>query len=126
MKTLNDIRTEYKLSNNPKLVKTKQTLTYSKFPETACVIQPGTELAVYFSEVNPSRIYFEYNGALRVSSIINAHKYFTSFHKCPSINSIQKMESERGGCKTCLGSFVEMDGYDQFGAPSWMLTLGVI
>jgi len=125
MKTLNDIRPDHKLSAG-KTVKTKQPLTYSKIPETACVIPAGTELTVYFSEKRPDRIFFEYNGALRSATVVNAHKSFTGFNKCPSLRSIEKTVSIRGGCMTCLGNFVEMDGYDQFGAPSWALVLGIV
>ena len=125
MKTLNDIRPDHKLSAG-KTVKTKQPLTYSKIPETACVIPAGTELTVYFSEKRPDRIFFEYNGALRSATVVNAHIGFTGFRKCPSLNSIQKMESERGGCMTCTGKFVEPDGCGDDGSPSWMLALGLI
>ena len=125
MKTLNDIRNEYKLSA-PKSTRTKAALNFSKFPETACVIPAGTELEVYFSEVRPSRFYFEYAGAIRTATIERAHKFFTGFRKCPSLNSIQKMESERGGCMTCLGNFTEPDGFGPSGEPSWMLALGLI
>jgi hypothetical protein len=125
MKTLNDIRPTHKLSA-PLTVKTKQLLTYSKFPETACVIPTGTDLQVHFSETRPDRIFFEYDGFLRVARVISAFKFFTKFRKCPSARSLEKTESERGGCMTCLGNFVEPDGYDQFGAPSWMLVIGVI
>jgi hypothetical protein len=125
IKTLNDIRSTHKLSD-PKTVKTKLDLNYTKFPETACTIPAGTEVQVHFSEVNHGKIYFEYNGSLRVASVINAHKYFTGFRKCPSINSIQKMEWDRGGCMTCTGKFVEPDGTGSDGSPSWMLVIGII
>jgi hypothetical protein len=125
MKTLNDIRTEYKLSA-PKSTRTKVALNFSKFPKTACVIPAGTELQVYFSEVRPNRFYFEYNGAIRTATIARAHKFFTGFRKCPRLRTVEKTESERGGCYTCTGKFVEPDGFGPDGSPSWLLVMGII
>jgi hypothetical protein len=122
---INDIRTSHQLSA-PKTVKTRQELTYSKFPETACTIPAGTKLEVHFSEARPGKLYFEFNGSVRVATISNAYKNFTGFRKCPSLNSIQKMEWNDGACMTCTGHKVEPDGYGPDGSPSWMLVLGVI
>ena len=125
IKTLNDIRPTHKLSA-PKTVKTKVELKYSKFPETACTIPAGTELQVHFSEVNPGKIYFEYNGSLRVGTVYHAHKFFTGFSKPPSLNTLQKWEWDSGTCKTPTGHKVEPDGHGPDGSPAWMLVMGVI
>jgi hypothetical protein len=122
---INDIRTSHQLSI-PKTVKTRQELVYSKFPETACTIPAGIELEVYFSEARPGKLYFEFNGSVRVATVSNAHKFFTGFRKCPSLNSIQKLEWEKGACMTPTGHKVEPDGFGPDGSPSWMLVLGVI
>jgi hypothetical protein len=122
---INDIRTSHQLSA-PKTVKNKVDLTYSKFPETACTIPAGTELEVHFSESRPGKLYFEYNGSVRVATVSNAHKFFTGFRKCPTINRIQRLEWDSGACMTCTGHKVEPDGHGPDGSPSWMLVLGVI
>jgi len=125
IKTLNDVRLAYKLSA-PKTVKTKCDLTYAKIPETACTIPAGTELQVHFSETFSSKLFFEFNGALQSDYVVDAHKKFTGFSKCPSLRSIEKTENERGGCKTPTGYFVEPDGHGPDGSPSWGLVAGLI
>jgi len=41
----------------------------------------------------------------------------------PTIDSLMRLEEERGGCYTPAGNFVEPDGHDEYGCPSWMLIL---
>jgi hypothetical protein len=55
-----------------------------------------------------------------------AHKYFDEFEKPPSIAKITRDEQQYGVCETPLGNRVEPDGHDEYGAPSWMLVMGVI
>jgi hypothetical protein len=125
MKTIEICRTELKLSA-PKTVTTKREMKWSKTPETACTIPAGTELAVYFSEARPSRIWFDYAGSLRTALLVNAHKNFTGgFTKPPGMKTLEKY-SWNGIAKTVLGNSTEPDGYGFSGEPSWLLVLGVI
>jgi hypothetical protein len=124
-RTLNDIRPTHKLSDHPKSVTTKQQLTYSKNPETACVIPEGTELEVYFSEARPEKIYFDYAGALRCVTLANAHKYVTGFAKPPGMRTLERYSFD-GIAKSVTGARVEPDGYGPDGSPSWLLCLGLI
>jgi hypothetical protein len=124
MKTISDIREEKKLSA-PKSVTTKEILTFSKFPETACVIPVGTKLEVHFSGVNHDRLYYEYNGSVRVSAVKLAHKKFTGFNKPPGLNTLQKYDYN-GIAKTPTGYEVEPDGTGPDGSPSWLLVLGLM
>lgn len=124
IKTLATIKDEYKLSA-PKTVTTKRDLTYSKIPETACTIPAGTQLQVHFSDVRHSRIFFEYNDALRAATVENAHKNFTGFHKVPGMKALERMAFD-GIAKTCTGKRTEPDGTGPDGSPSWLLVIGVI
>lgn len=124
IKTLNDIRSTHKLSA-PKTVKTKVELKYSKFPETACTIPAGTELQVHFSETNPGKIYFEYNGSVRVGTVYHAHKFFTGFSKPPGDKALENMVMD-SVAKSATGGRCEPDGYSSDSAPSWLLVLGLI
>lgn len=124
-KSIADIKEQLKLSE-PLTVKTKRELNYTKFPESAVTIPVGTEIQLHFSEVNPGKAYFSYGGFIRTALLVVAHKNFTKIQKPPSVRSIEKMEWERGACKTVLGNITEPDGHDQYGAPSWMLVMGVI
>lgn len=124
-KTIETVKVELKLSA-PISVTTKSELNFSKNPETACTIPKGTKLDIYFSEVNSSRIYFDYAGSLRAATLINAHKNFTGFSKSPSINTLEKWENEGGYCRTPTGHKTEPDGYGPDGSPSWMLVMGII
>jgi len=45
--------------------------------------------------------------------------------KGPSLTTLEKWDA-RGGCKTPSGAWVEPDGRDQHGCPSWLLILGFI
>jgi hypothetical protein len=120
MKTLADIK-----STGTRNTTTKRDLTWSKTPETACVIPAGTNLTIHFSEANPSRIYFEYAGSLRAARLVNAHQNYTGFSKQPSVNQLSKWDLD-GVCKTPTGHRTEPDGYGPDGSPSWLLVLGVI
>lgn len=44
----------------------------------------------------------------------------------PDMATIEEWYGDDGGCESVLSEWVEPDGYDQYGAPSWMLTLGLI
>ncbi len=121
---INDIKVSHKLSA-PKQVKTKRKMTYSKIYETACVIPAGTALTVYFSGVNHSRIYFDYNGSLRVISCQRAFGNITGVNKCPSLSTLNKWTMD-GIAKTVTGQRTEPDGTGSDGSPSWLLAIGVI
>jgi hypothetical protein len=120
MRTLADIK-----STGTKTVTTKRDLTWSKTPETACVIPAGTTLTVHFSELNPSRVYFEYAGSLRASRLVSASQNFTGFGKAPTIATMSRWDMD-GIAKTPTGHRVEPDGHGPDGSPSWLLVVGVI
>jgi len=120
---INDIKTTHKLSVG-KQVKTKKDLTYSKNPETACVIPAGTALTIHFSEVNYGRVYFDYNGHLRSLNLSFAFDNITGINKRPSLRTLEKWSMD-GVAKTVTGERTEPDGTVN-GAPSWLLALGVI
>jgi len=120
VKTLQDIK-----STGTKTVTTKQQLTWSKNPATACVLPAGTTLTVHFSEARPSRIYFEYAGSLRAASLVRASQNFTGFSKAPSLNTLGKWDSD-GVSKTPTGFRVEPDGWGPDGSPSWLLAMEMI
>ena len=124
MRTLNDIKPTHKLSA-PKQVKTKKEMTWSKNPESACVISAGTALTIYFSQTNPSRIYFEFGGHLRAIKCHQAYNNITGVNKCPSTQTLNKWIMD-GVAKTVTGQRTEPDGYGCDGAPSWLLAIGVI
>lgn len=121
---INDIKDSHKLSA-PKQVKTKRELTYSKNPETACVIPAGTSLTVHFSGVNHGRIYFDYNGHLRTLTCQHAFNNITGVNKQPSLKTLEKWSMD-GVAKTVTGERTEPDGTGTDGAPSWLLAIGVI
>ncbi len=110
-----------------KKVALRRELSYTKH-EFPCVVPVGTYLILYFSEVNPSRIYFEYEGHLRATRTVNASKTFVGggFIKTPSARQMQKWEWDGGFCKTVTGHKTEPDGYGPDGSPSWMLVLSII
>ena len=125
MRTIESVAIELKLSQ-PKSVTTKRELNFTRNPETAVTIPAGTALQVYFSEVNPSRLFFEYAGSLRILLLVNAHKNVTGFSKPPTARAMQKWEWDSGTCKTPTGHKTEPDGHGPDGSPSWMLVMGYI
>lgn len=44
----------------------------------------------------------------------------------PNMAQLEEWHNEDGGCESILGNWVEPDGYDEHGAPSWMLSLCLI
>jgi len=57
--------------------------------------------------------------------IVSLPKFVTGF-KIPSLNSIQRLEDQKGICLTPTGKRVEPDGYGPDDSPSWMLVLGYV
>ena len=111
--------------NNTIPVTTKIELKYSH-SVTPTVIPTGTNLNLYFDHKSTIYAYFNHEGVTRPLRITNLHKYFGSrFKKMPSISQLQKQELD-GVCSTVNGKRVEPDGIDEFGAPSWLLVLGLI
>ena len=53
--------------------------------------------------------------------------YLEKYPDCyvPEIEDIEEWYFE-GGCETPAGEWVEPDGWDQYGNPSWMLIFGLI
>jgi len=44
----------------------------------------------------------------------------------PNIKTLEKWEWEKGGSKTPVGTWVEVDGWDPDGWPAWTLILGIV
>lgn len=44
----------------------------------------------------------------------------------PNLEEIGAIVNDSEDCTSVTGECVEPDGYDQYGAPSWLLTLGLI
>lgn len=124
MRTIENSKVELKLWHTPLRVKTKREMTFSK-SENPCVIPEGTELDIYFSEVRPGRVYFDYAGSLRAAITANGYKNFTKFQKEPGLKSLERMAFD-GVAKTVTGYRTEPDGYGKDGSPSWLLVLGHI
>jgi hypothetical protein len=119
-----------KLRGSGKQVKTRKELK----SKSGVIIQPGTIVSITFKENSDQNAYIEMAGlSLNTPAskpymaipIKLMNVYFTGCSKMPSMNTLEKA-SDAGICTTVFGSRVEPDGYDQFGAPSWMLVLGII
>ena len=109
-----------------KTIQLKRELSYSKH-EVPCVVPMGVEVLVYWSEKVPSRVYFEFQGALRATRVANMSKtFFGKFKKMPTERTLEKWDNRGGYCETVTGFRTEPDGYGPDGSPSWMLVLGVI
>lgn len=62
--------------------------------------------------------------------IVNANdKEYTlrckSVFEPPDMETLKEWNSD-GGCESVLGNWTEPDGYDEYGAPSWIMVLGFI
>lgn len=103
-------------------------LKYSK-SKVPVSIPKGTEIDLYFKEDNNVRAFFMYQGIERPLIISFLHLSVKGkamlFRKCPSVKSLSRMSYE-GVCTTVTGARVEPDGRDLYGAPSWLLVMGVI
>jgi hypothetical protein len=55
----------------------------------------------------------------------NLHKYFDEFTEEPDIEVLTDWSND-GGCESLRGEWVEPDGQDEEGFPSWLLALGLI
>jgi len=107
-------------------LETKRELSYEKH-EVPVTIPVGTLVNVYWSEKNPSRIYFDFGGHLRATRTANMNKtFFGKFKKMPTVRTLEKWEWQGGYCETVTGHRTEPDGHGPDGSPSWMLVLGVI
>lgn len=53
------------------------------------------------------------------------HKFFAEFTSPPEIEQLEEWGND-GGCESILGQWVEQDGYDEYGMPSWMIVMGMI
>jgi len=123
--------TEFKLSA-PKTVKTLRELNWNvKTPHKgglpSVTIPAGETIQVYFSEVNPSRlfIYDETTGRELTLRMTSASQVLSGFKKSPGIKSLERMSFD-GVVTTPTGQRTEPDGYGSDGSPSWLLVLGLI
>lgn len=110
-----------------KTLETKRELSYSKHPVSPIVVPVGVKVDVYWSEKNPSRVYFEYGGHIRATRTAKMKDtFYGKFSKMPSPRTLEKWEWEGGYCLTVTGHKTEPDGFGPDGSPSWMLVAGII
>lgn len=89
-------------------------------------IPAGTRVHVDFSpKLHSSNIFITIGDEVKISQVVNAHNWLRGFRKCPSINTLQKQDSN-GIVSTVTGKRVEPDGFSYDGSPSWMLVIGII
>jgi hypothetical protein len=86
-------------------------------------IPAGTKLEKFEVCYRVVKCFFE-NGISANFSIYNMGKYFSGWHKKPSLSTLEKW-IEAGYCRTPLGHKVEVDGQDHEGCYSWALILGI-
>lgn len=109
-----------------KILELQRDLNYLKH-EVPCSVPAGTQVMVYWSEKNPSRVYFDFGGHLRATRVSNMKDtFYGKFKKMPTIRTLQNWEMRGGYCETVTGHRTEPDGYGPDGSPSWMLVAGVI
>jgi hypothetical protein len=94
--------------------------------KSGLVIPFGTSFECFFNPERNDRVFFQYEGVTKSLRLETSHKYLTGFSKPPSINTLEKWDSENGVCKTPTGFRTEPDGYGPDGSPSWLLVLGMI
>jgi hypothetical protein len=88
--------------------------------KTGAVIPAGTLFNVLFNctafaQLNPAGTLDTYR--VRCASL---PRYFDAFEK-PSLD-----ELDDSICPSITGESVEPDGFDEYGAPSWLIALGLI
>jgi hypothetical protein len=110
-----------------KILETKRDMDYLKHPVSPCSVPAGTQVMVYWSEKNPSRVYFDFGGHLRSTRAASMKDtFYGKFKKMPTMRTLQKWEWEGGYCETVTGFRTEPDGHGPDGSPSWMLIAGII
>lgn len=103
--------------------KTKQELVYKKKDGSTHVIPKDVECSVQPSNII-DRALVEADGHKVIVRYQNLHLYFAEFSECPELPDDSGDEDVL--CNTPAGHFVEPDGHDEHGFPSWMLILGFI
>lgn len=83
----------------------------------------GMEVSVTWNGIKPSIVAPLIRPEPFHTSNSNIAKLFNK--RIPNEKTLQKWNNE-GVCKSVLGNKVEPDGHDQYGAPSWLLTFGLI
>jgi len=98
-----------------------------KYPNKNLIVPEKTELIVFFTKNDPSRMVFEYNGQTCAVKTVRAKETFAggNFSAMPSMNRLEKMSND-GIVTTATGKRVEPDGFAEDGSASWLLVLGVI
>ena len=56
---------------------------------------------------------------------ITCYKFFSDFDPQPNDELLNDWIKD-GGCESPLGLWIETDGYDKYGCPSWLLILGKV
>jgi hypothetical protein len=122
------------MSPNPKPTKTMNTLA-DKFSEITTKKVPLNQEKTGFSEIpKGERVFISWEGTKaqvhiprfqRTFKISNARVADMLGLNVPEFDELEEMGMD-GDCESVLGNSVEPDGYDEYGAPSWLLAFGLI
>jgi hypothetical protein len=90
------------------------------------VITQGESVTVWFSEKYTDNMFIQVGlTQLFPVKIVSGKRHLKGFKSAPSEETLEKWENQ-SFCKTILGNKTEPDGRDEFGAPSFLLYLGLI
>lgn len=107
--------------------KVLKTITFrnKQTKEVTLEIPQGSNVHVDFPENYSNHVIVIYNDEVKSIKVKNAYWYLKGFMKSPTLHTLEKYVND-GIAKTILGNKTEPDGTDQYGAPSWLLALGMI
>jgi hypothetical protein len=89
------------------------------------VIQKDTNVVCEFLENSNTIFLVHFDGKEFRVAYAKASGLLNGFKPEPSTNALEKMSSA-GVATTPLGKRTELDGYGEYGEPSWFLVLGLV
>ena len=91
-----------------------------------CFVREGDKVSVRVKENNPGRAYCENltTGRKFITSPEKLPKHFEGFIDKPSLSELEQQLND-GVSVSLLGEDVEVDGYDSWGFPSWVMALAL-
>jgi hypothetical protein len=96
-------------------------------------IPVGTKCALRFNQSNIVSITPLWGECINIDTLrcvsLRLHvtklpSYFDAFER-PDMDTLEEWMSD-GGCESVMGEWVEPDGHDCYGSPSWLLAYGMI